>query len=594
MRFRTLGKWDDRAASKGLIYVAQLIDELLFDFTLDSYKPSAMNTALLIKEAADTVKSIKAGIIKSPNLAHIIDELCLNLSKDEVAKSLISVDLRGINATLKNPKIHENSKSTVIDLLKQQLPLKIYKKKNEDLLIQELGTTQDISKLRTLTRSYITTLLNSGYSADSIRQKSQKFFFYSNDRISNNEAIIDYFEMFATEPALHTVFYRAPEHIREFVEPAKRLGIHILDAIENQENNEAIARFSLRAGEVYLKLEKIPGRDPSSVKSAADSKVEALQTLIGLYHHKESPARIHECLVSDEEGTRYTKVSKTVHPMHKCQDSTPTVASKRLAGFIKTFTLEQPSFRKFHRSAELHSLALSSDSLENQMINLWIALESLIPSSDNETSQIVHLSDSVMPFLNIIYIEKLLVRFFKDLMFWNRRLAKNLFRRVEASGIVSKLSRLLSLEEYQDLRQELENSFGDFHLLKDRYLHLTNLLSSPKNIVSTLESHKTRVDWQLRRIYRARNMIVHEGQTPSYTEILVENTHDYLDTIMNALMLMASKRNTIFTVAQGFKMMELNYNAYHASLNEKNAEFTRDNIDHLLLRFSLRANNSSI
>ncbi|ODB38844.1 hypothetical protein A9L43_17495 [Pseudomonas mosselii] len=66
----------------------------------------------------------------------------------------------------------------------------------------------------------------------------------------------------------------------------------------------------------------------------------------------------------------------------------------------------------------------------------------------------------------------------------------------------------------------------------------------------------------------------------------MENIHDYLDVIMRWLMELASKDKTIYSVAQGFKMIELNYLSYRKSLEEKQLVFTKDNIDHLLMRFS--------
>lgn len=589
MRFRSLNKWDNKPASEGLIFVAQLIDELMFDYTLDTYKPSAMNTALLVKEAVDTIAAIDAGIVMKPNLAHILKELCDNLQSDEVARGLMSVDEVGVINTLENIKSSDASITTVAKLLLRQIPLPAYKDKNEELLKEELLGGGQKSKLRKLTRSYITTLLNSGYTAEYIHRVSKKFFHYSPDRISGNEAIDDYFSLFSNKATEHYVIYKAPSYLVEFSEAAKRLGLEILENLENCPiTEEDIRRHNIHLGsnEVFVFLEKIKGKEPNFIKIVSDSSVEAIQTLIGLYHHKESPKPINECLVKSATTGICTKIVKHLNPMHKCADAIPTVASKKLASFVKAFVLDKESFRKFHRSAELHSLALASESIENQMINLWIALESLVPSkTDKDLAQIDHLTLSITPFLNLEYINKLLIRFFKDLLHWNRKFIRELYKKIDAQGISSKTAHLLALPEYQNLRTELEASFGDFYLLKDRYEHLANLLSSPAVILSTLDNHQKRVAWQLRRIYRARNTIVHDGSTPSYAEVLVENTHDYLDSIMRWLMALASKDTTIISVAQGFKMVELNYLAYRKKLSEKNLSFSKDNIDLLLLKF---------
>lgn len=592
MRFRSLAKWDDRESSKVLIYIAQLIDELLFDYTLDTYKPSAMNTALLIGEAVSTIKAIESGVVLKPNLRHVLDELCENLKNDEIAKELISVDIVGVTTTLQDRKASESSVATVVELLHRQIPLSAYKQKNQEMLYLEVMGSQDINKIRKFTRSYITTLLNSGYSSKHIEKESQKFFFYSKDRITDNAAILDYFELFSKASISYDVLYRAPSYFLEFLESAKYLGIKVIKVVSEEAplfNDELVAqKFQLGFEEVYLWISEVSGKEPYVVKAMADKKIETIQTLIGLYHHKESPKSITECLVRNSATGKCYKVAKLTNPMHKCHDATQTVASKKLSIFMKAFALKKESFNKFHRSAELHSLALASESIENQMINLWIALESLIPSKDNDDiAQIEHISNSVMPFLNLEYIRKILTRFSKDLLYWNRGLIKSIYKRINAQGVVSKTAHLLALPEYEALRSELESSFGDNHLLRDRYEHLVSLVSSPKKISTTLDVHAKRVAWQLRRIYRARNMIVHDGSTPSYTEVLIENTHDYLDTVMKWLMALASSANTIHTVSQGFKMMELNYISYKEALSEKNIVFNKDNVDLLLFKYAM-------
>lgn len=142
MRYRSLRKWDDIENSKGLIFVAQLIDELLFDFTLDTYKPSAMNTSLLVIEAINTIQAIETGSIKRPNLKHILDELCESLERDKVAHALLSVDFSGIKSILKNPKSTISSVTTTVDLLNRQIPLKRYKEKMKNCFPMKLSATK--------------------------------------------------------------------------------------------------------------------------------------------------------------------------------------------------------------------------------------------------------------------------------------------------------------------------------------------------------------------------------------------------------------------------------------------------------------------
>ena len=317
-----------------------------------------------------------------------------------------------------------------------------------------------------------------------------------------------------------------------------------------------------------------------------------LQTLIGLYHHKNIPSPITECLVGLAGVEGLTKVPRTINAMHKCRDLRAGKAATSLTAFIDKFAMQNDSFKRFNRSAELHALALSSSSVENQMINLWIALESLIPPTDGDVAQIEHICSSTMPFLNLFYAEKLVINLVKDLLGWNRAYITRLFRDVDGEGLVDKLVRVISLPEHKNKRIQLSEKMEDFHLLRERLSRIEFMLSSPESLVKTLDAHQSRVQWQLRRIYRARNAIVHDGSTPSYTEILIENLHDYLDSILNTLMNLASHQGTINSVSQGFKMMELNYKAYYHSLKKKGISFTQDNLQDLLFRYAQHSPNS--
>ena len=68
MKYRILSKWTDPVASEGLVFFAQLLEELLFDYSLDTYKPSAMNSSTLCIEARRLIRDIEDDVIDKNNL----------------------------------------------------------------------------------------------------------------------------------------------------------------------------------------------------------------------------------------------------------------------------------------------------------------------------------------------------------------------------------------------------------------------------------------------------------------------------------------------------------------------------------------------
>jgi hypothetical protein len=289
--------------------------------------------------------------------------------------------------------------------------------------------------------------------------------------------------------------------------------------------------------------------------------------------------------VIDEEREEHKLLRTPINSMHKCSDLLQPVASKRLQLLMSEFSLEKSSFSKFVRSAQLHSMALRSDSEENQILNLWISLESLVPSEtkSDDASNIEHIVGSIVPFLNIEYFERLLYNLGRDLLRWNPAATKRALRSVPGQKLTDKLIKLLVIEQFDTERIALEGELKNFHLLRDRFEYFRGVFSSPEKVVEALDAHRLRLEWQMRRIYRARNIIVHSGQTPPYTRALIEHAHDYLDSVLSMLVKLASRPKTVNSVAQGFKHVELKYGTYYKSLTAKNLIFDAGNIETLVL-----------
>lgn len=136
MRYRNISKWDNPESSANLLFFAQLMEELLFEFSLDTYKPSAMNSSLLCSEALEVINEIEEGNIKAPNLDHVLKELCENLKRDKVSQSLLTIETSQIEPILLDPRKNSLEKKIVIEIIKRQISLKNYKRKNEELLIK--------------------------------------------------------------------------------------------------------------------------------------------------------------------------------------------------------------------------------------------------------------------------------------------------------------------------------------------------------------------------------------------------------------------------------------------------------------------------
>lgn len=585
MKFRGLSKWDNPATCRGLVYFSQILEEMLFDYSLDAYKASVMNTGLLCAEALQVIQEIEDGNIRLPNLGHVTEELCSCYEKDEVAQQLLSLPSSAFFPTLKNKKSSLNEIRTVIELLSVQLTPTQYKNKNEELLIDEITTSQSFSRIRRLARSYVTTLIGVGYHQKSIHEISIDFFCFGVNRISEPAAISDFLKLFSAEPTEFDVVFRVGKLFDGLAETFSEMGLFLS---KDRPEGIDLSRFPsfdrLPNGELYAVAKKIVARDIYSARNKAEALLNLVSTLVALYHHKESSVWPAECLVYSHVADSSVRIAKPINSMQKCADLIKPVATSRLALLLDDFSLERDSFVKFVRSAQLHSMALTSSTDENQILNLWISLESLVPSETkaDDQSNIEHIVSSLVPFLNIGYLSSLLNNLVKDLLRWNGSSVRKTLKNIEGRRFVDRLAKVLILPEYSQQLNSLEACCGDFHLLRDRIDRFKDALSSPANVVALLDAHKTRLEWQIRRIYRVRNIIVHSGRTPPYTKQLIEHTHSYLDTVLSTLIRLASKPKVIHSVSQGFKYVDLQYATYYTALSKKGTVFVRDNVDNLL------------
>lgn len=574
MKYRKTEKWDDVENSKNLLFFAQLFDELFFDFSLDTYKPSSMNTSLLCEEALEVIEEIQKGNIKAPNLQHVIDELCENLSKDPVSKKLLSIDLKQVNSTLRVPNKSSEDKKIIVELILRQINLKRYKKTNEELLVKAIDGPENFSEIRALARSYATTLINIGFSSEYIADVTKKFFHYDKNRIAGNAAIRDFIKIFCGKPKQYRLIFRSSSDVELYKDSLQAFGITFAHDLHDLKLDLSKHKYPKGESEIYLCVSDIKARDNYSAKSIAEDTLEMLSTMFGLFHHKQQLNWTTDCIINNETDNKVSRSRLRTNAMHKCIDQKPTRAAMKANRFLSDFALVKNSINVFTRSAELHSLALKSDSTENQMLNLWIALESIIPAAhDPNISNIEHIIQSTMPFLNLGYYQRLVARLTSDLFNWNRTQTKKVIKDIDGDNQVVKVAKLLSLPEFEAQRLELKTSFKDFHLLCDRFEYLEYIYSNPKNMLNGLKSHTTRVGWQIRRIYRARNMIVHSGITPSYIELLIENVHDYLDHIIQKIISLVTESQKIQSIEQAFKLTDMTYKAMEDILTDKKLTF---------------------
>lgn len=235
MRFRSLKKWNKPEDCEGLLFFAQRMEELLFDYTLDSYKPLSLNSPYLCQESLLILDDIENKNIDKENLNHVLNELKWSIQKDAVAKSLL--DAETDSYVLLSEETPDKLKKIRLEVLSRTLEPFRYLDKCIELLTIAIQETQkkNIDKLAT---TLVTTLINLGISKQYLHSKTLDYFYLDNSvKIQSNDAVTDY--LGSIYPCTHNfeVYFICSDLINNVSESIKAFKMKILDLVPKDLKN---------------------------------------------------------------------------------------------------------------------------------------------------------------------------------------------------------------------------------------------------------------------------------------------------------------------------------------------------------------------
>ncbi|RON99405.1 hypothetical protein BK674_18365 [Pseudomonas moraviensis] len=566
MKFKGAKKWHLQEDLANLFFMAQRLDELFFDYTLDTYKPPALNSIYLCREAISLIQDVENELIDSANLHHVLEELEWSLTSDTVAKRLLNAPVKKFIIQDESIKLAETK--VRLEVLERTLnPLRYI----EQCQIVLLGEMENGSKkvINEVVRSYASTLINCGVSKQHLQDKVNSFFFYGHE-LKNIDEAVDFFELVFPVSHDFEIYFIVSDLIKNVKDSIKAFHLSIVDELPDTIKRIADqASFIPLENEVWVSIEDIETFDRHNARQEAESTLNIVRDLFLLYSHKNRISWREQAIIvqcCDEQPVLTRKPKST---MEKCFDLRPGEAATRLNYLIKNISLSGNSFRKFNRAVDLHGISSTNDLPENQLLNIWIALETLVPSHTNGGGKIVKVCNAIIPVMMKNYLRRLVEDLAADLILWNRSKIGKLVKTIDNAkhkNLYQKILELISIQENAELRSKLYVELGNFHLLRFRVFELSELFRKPDLLLKKIATHEKKVAWQLRRIYRTRNLIVHTGRSIPYINSLIENAHDYLDQTMNMIVQYSCGELSAKSLEQAFDMAKLDWEVYFERL----------------------------
>lgn len=544
------------------------MDEIFFDYTLDTYKPPALNAISLCEEAISLIKDIEDDLVDKANLEHVLCELEWSLKTDSIIKVMLNAP---ISKFIRKDESQRLSDTKVrLEVLHKKINPYDYIDLCEKTLLVEIngGSKKEISKIA---RTYATTLINMGVSKQHVYEQTQRFFF-NGEEIGSTQEVEHYLSLISPTSHDYKIYFIVSKLINQVRESIGAFGLEIIDSPPDEildvvKNNN----FKSEDNEVWVQINNIRAYDRHAARKEAEARLDVVRDLFLLFSHKNRIYWRSESIITQCCDEIPVLIRKPKNSMEKCFDLRAKDASIRLNDMIKNIGLEGNSFVKFNRVVDLHASGTVNDLPENQLLNIWIALETLVPSQVHGGGKIVKVTNGIIPILLKRYISRLVERLSADLVRWNRPFISKLLVRtniLKDKGLYQRVLELIAIPGNSEFVKELYSELGDFHLLKFRVFEIVELFKKPENIIKRLELHEKKVSWQLRRIYRTRNLIVHSGRSIPYIETLIENAHDYLDQALDATLEYTCGILDASSLEQTFDMAKIDYEVYIKDIQE--------------------------
>lgn len=479
MKLARLKNWENDNSLDCLLFFALRIRELVFDYTIDTFKYPALNSTASCAEALKLILEIESNNMTAKSLPPVIEELKWKISKDEIVKNLVGEDLQfylnfGDLDDLKSVKIK-------LELLHNKIEPNKYCRETERVLLKLIEENKQKSKISTLCSNYISSLINLGISQSFIYRVTNVLFF-STMEISSTEKAAEFFRYFDREEESYLVILKASDLFKEIKNSSFAFNSEITEKLDDEILALDIKNFlkSINRNEVFYLAKNIKALDPLTAKMEAERRINKLSKLFVFFHHKKYPDWQSKALVINNKSKSTFLFDDKISAMSKGSDLKPKKAAISLNRLIRKFSLTTESFAKYDRAIDLHGISIENRYIENQLLQNWIAFETLLVgySSKSKIDQVI---DHLVPFLKYRYVERIINEFLKDLIRFDSIFFRSEIKKIDIGNtLIEKVTALICLDDYKANRGIYYSHLEKSPLLKWRLSKFHDYFSSAK------------------------------------------------------------------------------------------------------------------
>lgn len=590
-------------STENLFLFYQRVSELLFDYSPDSYKVSTHNSHSLCIEAMNILRYLKKdGSVQrfyGQYIPDILCELIHSLRNDSVAKALLGLRFNKYIELLEQCKNASGSDSEVKRFETTIFNLNNYfsNKQYFAAICSQLSTLIQEKKgqqhLITLTDVFLCELIHLGYSKQHIFNVMHSFF--QKSHIDNSGvAFSQLLEMFDFQKIKWEIITFANEKLcayyhNELHEVIKSDDISLL-AVNATNLDDIIQKDSvfkwlkttltnLKAAHYPISLIKatISDLDPYSAYVHLEKFLDAVNEIVTLFDNETKIGYSSiACLNYSYKKTITIKRAMEKRPyLFDNKDY-----AMRTATVLKNMNMSKLMFSTLTKTAEFHSDALNKTTSDNYtLVILWTALEALFVDNSDNTQKSKRVIEGLIAIIQRTHITKSLKYLQYDLVRQLKLTGPDLIEKYQLNNLKSFIAVLFSSEESDEVK-EIGHAIRNNLLLRTRIFYITDsCCKTNERILNWLENHQQKIEWQIKRIYRTRNLIVHSGRTVPFMSDLVEHLHNYVDFIINFIICKSWSGKNIKDIGSLIAEVTMDNDLHYQILRASKKEETKSHVD---------------
>ena len=550
MKKRDTSHWEKNNYTPALLLFAETLEEATFHYSYESYKIPALNCHFLCYDIIQTAKDIERKVLMDGNFIPLSEEFEQILREDVFIASCIDNNKTLLYAKDKNSvyfdlsicdlktKINRYPEIAVfiIDVCETgNTYLRFILSLIIDNIFSDVYSYENSSIIYTMSRMLISDLVNSGYSKEYVYTTIIDYFFNPHKPVMCNEdTVVGFFNCFTFEEYNYQVIFGINRKAARIFSKLDSITVRIPNGYEKR-------LLNLQREDDSVAIYKIETIDPYSAFINAANFINTILALHRVNQHESKLFITSKAIVEKQKADDIYEngilVQSSINPMKKKGNSSDLHA---LFDDITLINNIDPPVA-FYRAIALHNGAIESKDISNQLLNLWTIIEVLIDTKRDNEDKINTICSTLGAILNRCYIYSCLEQLLTDIRVCSPSDIDTVLSQIEIEeqdiDAVEKFALILSLEKYKHLLLIILSNVEEYPLLTHRIkMYSEHIFADSQSIYEHLHRHGKRIQWHIMRIYRNRNMIVHNGAYMPYRDIIVENLHYYVDVLIDTLM----------------------------------------------------------